>query len=87
MVRGLCPVPMYTDTEQLSDDKSLGQSKLKTFADDKINVTENLKFVLRKAEKIVGKGENACLQHCLLFLQCCFQQTFLPGSLKVGIVW
>ena len=29
------------------------------FADDKINVTEKLKFVWDRVEKIVGKGENA----------------------------
>ena len=37
-------------------------------------------------ETIVGKGENAGYQHCLLFPQC-FQKTTLTGSLKVGIVW
>ena len=40
-------------------------SKLKEIADDKINVTGNLKFVLGKAENIVGKGENAGYQHFL----------------------
>ena len=43
----------------LPDDKVLGWSKLKAFADDKIKVTEKLKFVLRRAEHIVGKGKNA----------------------------
>ena len=33
-------------------------SKLKAFADDKINGTEKLKFVLDRVENIVGKGEN-----------------------------
>ena len=33
--------------------------KLKALADDKINVTEPLNFVLGRAENIVGKGENA----------------------------
>ena len=32
-------------------------SKLKALADDKINVTEKLKFVLGRVENIVGKGE------------------------------
>ena len=41
------------------NDKILDWSKLKAFADDKINLTEKLKFVLGTAENIVGKGENA----------------------------
>ena len=42
--------------------------KLKAFADDKINVTEKLKFVLGLEENNVGKGENAGYQHFLLFM-------------------
>ena len=42
-------------------------SKLKAFADDKIIVTEKLKFVLGIVENIVGKGENAGYHHFLLF--------------------
>ena len=34
----------------------------------KINLTHKWKFILGKIEKIVGKGENAGNQHCLLFL-------------------
>ena len=41
-------------------DKNLDWSKFKGFADDKINVYEEFKFVLGGVEKIVGKGENAC---------------------------
>ena len=52
----------------------------------KINVTEKLKFVLRRVENIVGKGENAGYQHFLLFPQC-FQKVSLSGPFKVGIVW
>ena len=46
----------------------LDWSKLKTFADDKINVTGKLKCVLGSVENIMGKGENAGNQHFLLFL-------------------
>ena len=53
----------------LRNDKFFDWSKLKTIADDKINVTEKLKCVLRKIEKTVGKGENAGYQHFPLFLQ------------------
>ena len=43
------------------DDKILDKSKLKGFADDKINATQKLKLVLGRLENIVGKGENAGL--------------------------
>ena len=59
---------------------------MKAFADDKINVTEKLKFLLERVENIVGKGENAGYQYFLLFPQC-FQKDSYTGSLKVGIVW
>ena len=39
----------------LPNDKILNRSKLKAFADNKINVTETLKFVLRWVENIVRK--------------------------------
>ena len=45
-------------------------SKLKAFADDKINMTEKLNFVSGNVENIVGKVENAGYQHFLLFPQC-----------------
>ena len=61
-------------------------SKLKTFADDKTDLTEKLKFVLGRVENIVGKGENAGYQHFLLFPRC-FQRTTFSGLLKVTIVW
>ena len=54
----------------LPNDKYLDRSKSKAFADDKINVTEKLKFGPEKVENIVGKEENAGYQHFLLFPQC-----------------
>ena len=42
----------------LPNDKFLDWSKLKAFADDKINVTEKPKFVLERVENIMGKEEN-----------------------------
>ena len=41
------------------NNKILTLTILKGFADDKINVTQKLKFVLGRVENIVGKGENA----------------------------
>ena len=61
-------------------------SKLKAFADEAINVTEKLKFVLGRDENIMGKGGNAGYQHFLLFPQC-FQEALSSGLLKVRIVW
>ena len=43
----------------LSNDKILDWPKLKAFADDKMNLNEQLKFGFRKVENIVGNGENA----------------------------
>ena len=42
-------------------------TKLKAFADNKINATEKLKSLSGWVEKIVEKGENAGFQHFLLF--------------------
>ena len=50
----------------LTNDKILDGSKIKAFADDKINVTQEMKFVLEMVENIIGKGKNAGYQHFLL---------------------
>ena len=51
----------------LPNDKILDWSNLKAFVDDKIKVTENLKFVHGRVENIVGKGKNTGFQHFVLF--------------------
>ena len=43
----------------LPKDKILDCSKLKAFADNKLNVNEKPNFGLGKTENILGKGENA----------------------------
>ena len=53
--------------DSVPNDKILDLFKLRDIADDKINVTQNLNFTLRKSRNIVRKGENAGNQHCLLF--------------------
>ena len=68
----------HLSVNSLPNDKILDWSKLKAFADDLIRVMENLKFVLGRAESIVGKGENAGYQHFLLFPQC-FQKASFSG--------
>ena len=71
--------------KSLPNDKILDQSKFKAFADDKINVTKKLKFIFRRVENLVGKGENAGNQHFLLFPQR-FQKLSSSLLFKVGIV-
>ena len=68
------------------DDKNLTWSKLKAFADDKINVTKMIISVFDRVENIVGKGENAGYQHFLLFPQC-FGKASFPGTSKGVIAW
>ena len=69
----------------LPNDNILQWSKLKAFVDDKMNVIQNLKFLLERIENTVGKRENAGYQHFLLFPQC-FQKLSFSGSSKVGVV-
>ena len=76
----------FQHINSLPNDKFLDWSEVKALADDKMNVTEKLKFGLGREENIIGKGENAGYQHFLLF-PLCFQKASLPGSLKVMIVW
>ena len=70
----------------LPNNKFLDCSKLKAFADEKINMAEKLHFVLGWVENIVGKEENDGYQHFLLFPQC-FQKAFSSHASKVVIVW
>ena len=82
----------------LPNDKILDWSKLKAFADEKINVNQKLKSVLAWVENFVGKEENAGYQHFLrkeenagyqhflLFPQR-FRKAPFSGLLKPGIVW
>ena len=65
--------------------KSLDWSNLKAFADNTINLTKQLKFVVGSVENFEGKGENVGYQHFLLFLQC-YQKASFSRLLKVGIV-
>ena len=58
-------------------------SKLKAFADDKINVTKMAKFVFDRVENMVGKGENACYQH-FSFTRNVFRRLLSWGREKSG---
>ena len=70
----------------LPKDYFLDRTKLKAFADDKLNVDVIMIVLFDGIENTVGKKENAGYQHFLLFPQC-FPKPFSLGSLKVGIVW
>ena len=58
----LSPVNMLIsyNFEGLPDDKILDWSKLKAFADDKLNVTKMIISLFDRVENIIGKGEIAC---------------------------
>ena len=56
----------------------LDTSKLKAFADNKINITKKQKFSMGWVGNIVEKGESASNQHFPLFPQC-FQNAFFQG--------
>ena len=63
----------------LPNDKTLDHSKLKAFANDKIRVTQKLKFVEGRVKNIFGKRENDGNQHFLLFPQY-FQKASFQSS-------
>ena len=70
----------------LLNNKISDVTKLKAFADDKLNVARMMIPLVDRVENTVGKGENAGNQHFLFFSQC-FQKPSSFGSSKVGIVW
>ena len=57
--RSLENIYLHPLFNSVPSDKILDWFKLKAFADDKVNLSEKLKFVLGRVENIVGKGENA----------------------------
>ena len=77
---------MIQSVNPLPDGNILGLPKLKAFADNKLNVTQNVKVVFHRIENVVGKEENAGYQHFPLFPQC-FQKAFSSSASKVIIVW
>ena len=64
----------------------MDQTKLKAFADDKLNVTKMIIIVFNRAENIVGKEEIAHYEQFLLLPQC-FQKASFPEAPKGVIVW
>ena len=60
-------------------------TKLKAFADHKINAGQMMISVFNRVENIVGKGENAGNHHFFLFPQC-FQKASFGGGGGGGVV-
>ena len=77
---------LYGFFNSLPNNKITDLTELKAFVDNKLNVTEKLKFVIGTVENIVGKGENAGNQHFLLFPQC-FQKALFSRSLTFRTEW
>ena len=68
--------------KSVPNDKILDMmTKLKAFADDKINVAQMLISIFDRIENIVGKGENAGNQRFLLF------PTIFSKGFFIGVVW
>ena len=67
----------------LPNDNFLDMTKLKAFADDKLEVAKMTISLCGRLENTVGKEENAGYQHFLLFPQC-FPSPSSLGSLKIG---
>ena len=68
-IESICKQQIKNDLpfNSMTNDKILA---LNLFADNKIIVTQKMKFVLGRVENIVEKGENTGYQHFLLFPQC-----------------
>ena len=70
----------------LPNDKILAWSKLKAFAEDKLDVVNKMMIsLLNWLENTVGKGENAGYQHFLIFPV--FSEAFFLRVVKSWIVW
>ena len=73
-----CSIP---NINSIPIDKILDMTKLRAFADNKLNVAEMTISLYHTVENTVEKRENAGFQHFLFFPECSSL-----GSLKVGIV-
>ena len=70
----------------LQCDKILDWSKLKTFADDNLNVRRKMVYIIDRVENIMGKSENAC--NIFSFSHNVFKSLFVQGHYNlVAVVW
>ena len=67
-------------------DKILDHTKLKAFADDKLNVTKMIISVFDRVENIVGKGEIACTNNFSFSLNV-FKRPLSFTHQKVSLCW
>ena len=67
----ISPETMFAGKVHVISKLTLQTTKLwtRSLADDKISIKEIMIFVFHKLESIVGQGENACYENCLLFPQ------------------
>ena len=68
---------LFGRVNSLTNNNLLDQTKFKAFAENNSNITKLIISLFDRVENIMGKGENAALQHFLLFLQC-FQKASFP---------
>ena len=82
----LIPFAVCNIFYSLPNDKILALSKLKVFAEDKLNAVKMVISLFDRIENTMGKGKNADYQHFFLCLQCYPKLSSLV-SIKLGIVW
>ena len=70
----------------LTNNKFLDLTKLKAFADDKLNISKMTISLCDRVENTVEKKKMLVTSIFLLFPQC-FPKPSSLGSLKAGIVW
>ena len=78
------PYSCKTGRNSIPNYKTLDRTKLEVCADDKFSVNVMNLVTFDRVENIVGKGDNAGYQHCVLFPQC-FLQFFPSRSLELKI--
>ena len=66
---------------------NLEWSKLKPFADDKINVGSKIRSLFIGCWKISWEKEEMLISSIFSFFPQCFQKGSFEGSLKVEVVW
>ena len=79
--------PNHSKLNPLPNDKILASTKLRGFADDKIKVTQKLKFVLRGIENIVGKTSISSFSHYIFkrfLIQVRYKTGFCGKELKIN---
>ena len=80
----------YRFVNFLPNDQILDWSKLKAFADDKMNVAETMIYVYGRVENVVGKGENTDYQFFLARLSttcsgCASVIGHCPASVRLSV--